>query len=55
MSQEAEVHNYVGCRQDVIAEAFGKAVTTYDKTRRVSARCRPLFTTDKPSTDLSGL
>lgn len=54
MSQEAVVHNYVGQDKNAIAEAFGKAATTYDKhaefQRDVGHRLL-----DKLPTDLSGL
>lgn len=54
MSQEAVVHNYIGQDKNAIAEAFGKAATTYDKhaefQRDVGHRLL-----DKLPTDLSGL
>ncbi|MEZ8731597.1 malonyl-ACP O-methyltransferase BioC [Vibrio splendidus] len=54
MSQEAVVHNYVGQDKSAIAEAFGKAATTYDKhaefQRDVGHRLL-----DKLPRDLSGL
>lgn len=53
MSQEAVVHNYVGQDKSAIAEAFGKAATTYDKhaefQRDVGHRLL-----DKLPSDLSG-
>ena len=54
MSQEAVVHNYVGQDKSAIADAFGKAATTYDKhaefQRDVGHRLL-----DKLPSDLSGL
>lgn len=54
MSQEAVVHNYVSQDKSAIAEAFGKAATTYDKhaefQRDVGHRLL-----DKLPRDLSGL
>ncbi|MCG9553030.1 malonyl-ACP O-methyltransferase BioC [Vibrio sp. Isolate31] len=54
MSQEAVVHEYLGQDKSAIAEAFGKAATTYDKhaefQRDVGHRLL-----DKLPNDLSGL
>ncbi|NOH34539.1 malonyl-ACP O-methyltransferase BioC [Vibrio chagasii] len=54
MSQEAVVHEYLGQDKSAIAEAFGKAATTYDKhaefQRDVGHRLL-----DKLPSDLSGL
>ncbi|MFA0569841.1 malonyl-ACP O-methyltransferase BioC [Vibrio gallaecicus] len=54
MSQEAVVNNYIGHDKNAIAEAFGKAATTYDKhaefQRDVGHRLL-----DKLPNDLSGL
>ncbi|ARP38662.1 Malonyl-[acyl-carrier protein] O-methyltransferase [Vibrio syngnathi] len=54
MSQEAVVDNYAGQDKSAIAEAFGKAATTYDRhaefQRDVGHRLL-----DKLPNDLSGL
>ncbi|MEZ8349633.1 malonyl-ACP O-methyltransferase BioC [Vibrio splendidus] len=54
MSQEAVVHNYVGHDKSAIAEAFGKAATTYDKHAEFQRDVGHLLL-DKLPRDLSGL
>ncbi|MGF1746160.1 malonyl-ACP O-methyltransferase BioC [Vibrio minamisatsumaniensis] len=54
MSQEAVVHNYVTHDKCAIAEAFGKAATTYDKHAKFQREVGHRLL-DKLPSDLSGL